>query len=184
MALNTDAAHTQAHDEKHVHGGPLVYGLVLLALLILTVITVGASYIDFGEGLTNVIIAMMIASTKGALVALFFMHLRWDKPLSAIIFCTSLFFLGLFLIGTYSDNVSRPPTEPTNLKLPAPAPGTQTGPQGGQLAPTSGQGQPGAMTPSGGGPAIPGASPEGSHGGDATGTARQAPTPTPQAPQK
>jgi cytochrome c oxidase subunit 4 len=182
MALNTEAAHTQAHShEPHVHGGPLIYGLVLSALLILTIITVGASYINFGSGLTNVIIAMLIASTKGALVALFFMHLRWDRPLSAIIFCTSLFFLGLFLIGTYSDNVSRPPTEPTNLKVAAP--GTQQGPQGGQLAPLPGHGQPGAMSPSGGGPVIPGASQEGSYGGAATGTAHPTPTPAPEAPQ-
>ena len=34
--------------------------------------------IDFGGGMTNVIIAMMIASIKASLVALFFMHLRWE----------------------------------------------------------------------------------------------------------
>ena len=39
-----------------------------------------ASTIDLGSGMTNVIIAMLIASIKGSLVALFFMHLRWDKP--------------------------------------------------------------------------------------------------------
>ena len=39
-------------------------------------------------------------------MALFFMHLRWDKPMNAIIFCSTLFFLGLFLIGCYTDAVS------------------------------------------------------------------------------
>jgi cytochrome c oxidase subunit 4 len=165
MALDTHAhAH---HHETHVHGGPKMYGAVLAALLVLTVITVLASRIDWGTGMTNVVIAMLIASLKASLVALFFMHLFWDKPMNAIIFCSSLFFLGLFLIGCYTDTVSRPASEPTNLKVPIAQP--QAVPADGQLAPSVGHGTPGAMSPSGGGPVIPGASPEGSYGGAATG---------------
>jgi cytochrome c oxidase subunit 4 len=141
MALNTHAAHAQAHDhEPHIHGGPKLYGAVLAALLFLTVVTVGASMIDFGGGLINVIIAMLIASIKASLVALFFMHLRWEGKMNAIIFCSTLFFLGLFLIGCYSDSIARPFLEPTNLKAPPPAPANQA-PQGGQAAPAAtGQG--------------------------------------------
>jgi len=171
MALDTHAAHTHAHGhhdhEQHLHGGPKVYGAILAALLVLTVITVAASTIDWGGGMTNVIIAMLIASLKASLVALFFMHLRWDKPMNAIIFCSTLFFLGLFLIGCYTDTISRPALEPTNLKVVAPPP--QIGAHEGQLAPSVGHGTPGAMSPSGGGPVILGASPEGSYGGAATG---------------
>jgi cytochrome c oxidase subunit IV len=134
MALNTHAAHAQAHDhEAHVHGGPKLYGAVLAALLFLTVVTVGASMIDFGGGLINVIIAMLIASIKASLVALFFMHLRWEGKMNAIIFCSTLFFLGLFLIGCYTDSIARPVLEPTNLKAPPPAAANpQAAPQGGQ----------------------------------------------------
>ena len=160
MALNTEAAHTQAHSHSHVHGGPKVYGAVLGGLLFLTVITVGASYIDWGGGLANVVIAMLIASMKASLVALFFMHLRWDKPVSAIIFCVSLFFLGLLLIGCYTDLISRNPSEPSNLKS-VYTPGGQMGPAQGQIAP--GMGQTNA-------PPIPGASQAGSHGGAAAGS--------------
>jgi len=177
-AAHLDTTHAQTHalseDPHHEHGGPKIYGAILGVLLVLTAITVGASYINFG-GMTNVIVALLIASIKGSLVALFFMHLRWDKPMSAIIFCISLFFLALFLIGCYTDLIARAPTEPTNLKAPPPAP-TQIGPQNGQLAPLPGQGVP--MSPSGTGPAIPGASLEGSNGGAAAGTNR----PTPQVP--
>ena len=74
-------------------------------------------------GMANVIIAMLIASIKASLVALFFMHLRWDKPMTGIIFCSTLFFLGLFLIGCYTDQVARPWPEPTNLKPPVVKPG-------------------------------------------------------------
>jgi cytochrome c oxidase subunit IV len=169
MALTTTAPHAQTHDHgKHIHGGPKVYGAVLAGLLVLTVITVLASTIDWGGGMTNVIIAMIIASIKGSLVALFFMHLRWDKPMTSIIFCSTLFFLGLFLIGCYTDQTARPMLEPTNLKAPVGA-SPQIGPSGGQLAPSVGHGTPGAMSPSGGGPVIPGASTSGSYGGAATG---------------
>ncbi|HYO82293.1 MAG TPA: cytochrome C oxidase subunit IV family protein [Bryobacteraceae bacterium] len=170
MALNTEAAHTQAHSADHVHGGPKLYGMILGALLFLTVITVGASYIDWGGGLANIIIAMLIASMKASLVALFFMHLRWDKPLSAIIFCVSLFFLGLFLVGCYTDTISRAPTEPTNMKS-ADIPGGQIGPRQNQAAPTGTVGPGGTSTA----PPIPGASPQGAHGGAAAGTNKQVP---------
>jgi cytochrome c oxidase subunit 4 len=170
----------QVH-EHTVHGGPKIYALVLGTLLVLTVITVAASRINFGSNMTNVIIALGIASIKGSLVALFFMHLRWDKPMNAIIFCSSLFFLGLFLITCYTDVIARPPVEPTNLRAPLPAStgaGTQT-PTGG-LAPVLGPGVPGSgMQPGGGDKPIPGASPQGSHGGAATGTNRPTPNPAP-----
>jgi cytochrome c oxidase subunit IV len=175
MALE-HSGHTHA-EEHHVHGGPKLYMAVLAALLVLTVITVFASQINFGSNMTNVIIAMLIASIKASLVALFFMHLRWDKPMSAIIFCSSLFFLAIFLMACYSDNAARPPTEPTNLKAPPGSVGAGVGTQPGTIAPSTGHGTPGAMSPSGGGPAIPGASTEGSYGGAATGKTQPTPAP-------
>ena len=81
------------------------YAGVLATLLVLTAITVGASRIDFGEG--NVVIAMVIATIKGTIVALFFMHLRHDKPVNAIAFTSSLFFLALFLGFCLIDAKSR-----------------------------------------------------------------------------
>ena len=40
---------------------------------------------------------MGVATVKGTLVALYFMHLRWDRPFNSIIFVGSLLFLGIFL---------------------------------------------------------------------------------------
>jgi cytochrome c oxidase subunit IV len=176
-----DRAQADPHQvhEHHVHGGPKIYGLVLASLLVLTAITVAASTIHFGSGMANVVIAMLIASVKASLVVLFFMHLRWDKPMNAVIFCSSLFFLALFLIGCYTDNTARPPIEPTNLKAQPGTTGAGTQTPAGQLAPAPGHGTPGAMSPTGGGQVIPGASPEGSHGGATTGTAQPPPAQPP-----
>ena len=77
------------------------YTLTLALLLILTAITVGASYIQFGS--LNVVIALGIATIKASLVALFFMHLRHDKPVNAVIACAGFLFLGLFLLFTFLD---------------------------------------------------------------------------------
>lgn len=62
---------------KHIK----VYMMVFLALAIGTVITVLASNVDFG-GHLNVIVALLIATIKATLVALIFMHLKWDKSIS------------------------------------------------------------------------------------------------------
>ncbi len=49
-----------------------VYAKTLVALLILTGITVAASYVNFGSSAINVVVALTIATIKATLVALFF----------------------------------------------------------------------------------------------------------------
>jgi len=110
-----------------VHGGPRLYGSVLGALLVLTGITVAASYVNFGEASVNVVVALTIASVKGSLVALYFMHLRHDKPLNSIIFVGGLFFLALLLMLTLIDTGTRDEVPYWNSKPPA----------GGAAAPTA-----------------------------------------------
>lgn len=84
------------HGEHEDHSLPMwMLGGTLAALLILTFITVVAAYIDLGD--LNTPIAMFIATVKASLVALIFMHLRWDKPFNAVILLTSLGMLALFL---------------------------------------------------------------------------------------
>lgn len=78
---------------------------VLVALLILTAITVGVSRIDFGGA--NMLIAMAIASVKAALVMGFFMHLKWDTAINKIVFFGSFLFLSLLFIFTLADQATR-----------------------------------------------------------------------------
>ena len=106
----------------HHHGGPKLYAAVLAALLVLTTITVTASYVDFGSPAVNVVMALAIASLKASLVALYFMHLRYDKPLVSIIFVSGLFFLGLLLMLTMIDAGSRDSVPYWNSKPPAGGP--------------------------------------------------------------
>lgn len=96
-----------AHGDDHGHGLahtmplPLLFG-VLGALLALTVATVAVTSIDLGaQG--NLIVAMVIATVKAALVCVFFMHLLWDKKFNAVLFLTSVLLLILFLSLTTND---------------------------------------------------------------------------------
>jgi cytochrome c oxidase subunit IV len=90
------------------------YALNLTALLILTGLTVGASYIDFGQG--NIVIALAIATVKATLVALFFMHLVHDKPVNGLIAVAGFIFLGLLLLFTLLDTGTRRDPAPQNLE--------------------------------------------------------------------
>ena len=88
------AHHAHAPGVGHVVPLKILAG-VFGALLLLTVATVGASEVNFGE--YNLIIALAIAVVKASLVVLFFMHLIWDRPFNAIVFVGCLIFVGLFI---------------------------------------------------------------------------------------
>jgi cytochrome c oxidase subunit IV len=72
-------------------------------LLVLTAATVSVTWYDFGAG-PNLWIAMGIATVKASLVLLYFMHLRYDRPVNAIVFIFALFFVALFIGGVLQDS--------------------------------------------------------------------------------
>jgi cytochrome c oxidase subunit 4 len=78
---------------------------VFAALLLLTVVTVLVSYVDLGAG--NVVVALLIASAKASLVALFFMHLKGESRLVWGFALFPIVFLVLILLGTLSDTMLR-----------------------------------------------------------------------------
>ena len=74
---------------------------VLLTLLLFTGITVGVSYIDMGP--FNVWIALVIASIKGSIVLLFFMHMKYEGRVLKFSFLGTIFFLGIMISFTFWD---------------------------------------------------------------------------------
>lgn len=99
---------THAHDaSEHEHGGghhvdPMwMYLTIFGALIFMTVVTVAASYVDFGSA--NTVIAVVIATIKATLVSVFFMHLRHDKRFNAIVFVSALLFLSFLFLFVLSD---------------------------------------------------------------------------------
>lgn len=94
------------------------YIFTLIALLVLTVITVAVSKLDFG-GVGNILVAMGIASVKASLVLLFFMGLRWDSWLNRAVIGSSFLFVGVFLWLTASDLWTREDVKPVEVKAAA-----------------------------------------------------------------
>jgi cytochrome c oxidase subunit 4 len=71
------------------------------ALVVLTVVTVAITWVDLGK--LNLFAALAIATVKAFLVALYFMHLRWDRPVNGVIFLIAILFVALFIAGALMD---------------------------------------------------------------------------------
>jgi caa(3)-type oxidase subunit IV len=67
--------------------------------------TVFVAQYDFGE--LNVVIALLIAGTKAALVMGVFMHLAYDSKFFAVVISTAFAFLALFVLFPMADLDSR-----------------------------------------------------------------------------
>jgi len=98
----TAPEHPSGHDDhsaEHVRKHLKFYFGVFGALLILTFVTVGASYINFGTSAANIAVALFIATIKAALVAAFFMHLSSEKvTIYRFLAVTVLFAIALFAL--------------------------------------------------------------------------------------
>ena len=86
------SAATHADIQKHIKS----YVMVFVALAVLTVITVAASYWHIGT-VPGIILAMIIASIKGTLVAGVFMHLFDEKKMIYWVLGLTMFFFALLL---------------------------------------------------------------------------------------
>lgn len=100
-------AHGHGHAPDHVpHVTPVkVYLATWAALIFLTAVTVGASYVDFGPG--NLVIALFIATVKAAVVAALFMHLLHDHKFHTLILMSGALFLIIFVAFTMFDTEYR-----------------------------------------------------------------------------
>ena len=78
--------------KKHVR----VYVLVFAALAVLTVVTVVLSYLHLPIK-QAIAVALAIASVKGSLVALFFMHLISEKQVILAILVVAALFMAVLL---------------------------------------------------------------------------------------
>jgi caa(3)-type oxidase subunit IV len=81
---------------------PLALIAVFACLLVLTVVTLALSYVDMGS-IINVWLALDIAVVQAALLALYFMRLRWDSPFYGVILVAAVFFMAIFIGLTVLD---------------------------------------------------------------------------------
>ncbi len=95
---------TSEHEETRLT--PYVtYVAVWGALVFLTGITVGLSYVDMRQ--VTVLAALIVATVKGSLVLLYFMHVRHTKPMFLYMFAAVGVTYGIFIGLTFMDYWTR-----------------------------------------------------------------------------
>ncbi len=87
--------------EKHHIVGYKVYIYVLLALLVLTGLSVAVTSIELGA--LTVAVALILAATKGALVLIYFMHLKFDSLMLRVMVSLVLAVFAVVLVVTLLD---------------------------------------------------------------------------------
>lgn len=96
-------SHSNHATSYHSHGA--LYMKVFIALLVLTVITVAVSRVDFGTW--NVVIAMLVASVKAMLVAVVFMHLSHEDKSTWLYAIFPLILMAILIGLLFLDNPYR-----------------------------------------------------------------------------
>ena len=94
---------------KHIRGYMIVGGTLLIG----TILTVLASYVDLGHH-WNIVLALIIATVKASLVALFFMHLISERQMIYIVLAFTAFFLVGLMFLTIGSFANFPPQTTTH----------------------------------------------------------------------
>ena len=92
------------HSSHHIVT-PFQYSLVFGTLLLFTLLTVVAAYIDMKWA--NPVIALGIACFKAVIVILFFMHAKYQSRLIKMTIGSGFFMFIALVVMTMSDYVSR-----------------------------------------------------------------------------
>jgi cytochrome c oxidase subunit 4 len=101
-APDPDPDHDASPGAYRVHVMPMrVLVAVFISLLVLTVLTVVVWRMDLGSG--AIVISLLIAVVKSALVALYFMHLRYDSLFNGLVLICALLFVVVFIAISLID---------------------------------------------------------------------------------
>ena len=90
---------------EHISSVKLYVG-IWAALICLTVVTALVSFVDLGP--FNTVVALVIATFKGVLVVLFFMHVKYaHERMTKVVIAAAFFFLLLLLALSMTDYTTR-----------------------------------------------------------------------------
>ena len=96
----------QEHFDPSSHVAPIsMYVGIWAALMIFTGVTVFAATIELH--VFNIVLALLIATIKGTLVVLFFMHLRYSTKLTMVTVVAAIFFLLILFSLSMTDYLTR-----------------------------------------------------------------------------
>jgi cytochrome c oxidase subunit 4 len=111
------------HGHSHSEVGHVIpvktFSAVLVALLVLTAITVAVARVDFGD--MNIVVAMLVASVKAFLVVYYFMHGAHENKIVVTYIVLPFILLIIMIGGTLIDDTMRvypTPVAPAAPQLP------------------------------------------------------------------
>jgi cytochrome c oxidase subunit IV len=100
----SDHSHAaDAHSYSHPVPLSILFG-TFIALIVLTALTVAQSTVI--PAAAEIYVALSIATVKGSLVMIYFMHLRHDKSFNILIILFSLAFVAVFVGFCSMDSIS------------------------------------------------------------------------------
>ena len=104
-----------AHSADDVKKSVKTYFMIFGALMVLTIITVGVSYVHLPIALA-VLVALVVATIKGSLVAMYFMHLLHErKVIYWVLMLTVIFFMFLMFVPLLTNLDKIPGSETGTL---------------------------------------------------------------------
>jgi cytochrome c oxidase subunit 4 len=128
------AVHDRGHGSGDAHGGEgahhsgLSYYAVFGILFVVTVLEVGLAYLDLNKVL-KISLFVVMALYKAVMVALYFMHLKFERKTMWLIASAPLIFGVILAIGAYPDSEKgtspfrRGDLDPWKESTPPPNPG-------------------------------------------------------------
>ncbi len=81
--------------------------LVWLGLLLLTAVTVWVAGLHFEAGFVHILVAMLVATAKAALVIFQFMHLSYEGRAIKLMVLSAFVILAIFIGFTFFDTANR-----------------------------------------------------------------------------
>ena len=104
-----------AHSADDIKKSIRTYYTVFGALMVLTVITVAVSYVHLPVAMA-ILVALVVATIKGSLVALYFMHLLHErKVIYWVLALTLIFFIFMMFVPLLTNSDRIPGTMPGTI---------------------------------------------------------------------
>lgn len=102
-------SHSHSHSHGHEELGHVVpestFLKILVALLVLTVVTVLAAQVDLGKW--NIVGALFIATVKATLVIAVFMHGKYENKIILTYMIIPFVLLAVMILGVFTDDPFR-----------------------------------------------------------------------------
>ena len=108
MSQMDPAARMSEPEEPHGVSVPMPhhainYYYIFFALVTLTIVTVLVAFHRFESEVVNLLLALLVATIKATLVAMFFMHLKFEGKLIYLIFIVPLILCVLLTVALIPD---------------------------------------------------------------------------------